>query len=55
MADQVLVMDEGKIIEQGTPYQLFTAPAADITRRFVESHFGRLLTADSWQNDALPA
>ena len=49
MADDVIVMEDGKVVEQGSAQQLFSAPQTDITKRLVESHFGRLLTADSWE------
>ncbi|BFU59652.1 MULTISPECIES: ATP-binding cassette domain-containing protein [Rodentibacter] len=48
MADHVLVMDEGKMIEYGTPQELFCHPQTTITKRLVESHFGRLLDETSW-------
>lgn len=49
IADNVLVMDKGKMIEYGATRQLFSQPSTDITKRLVESHFGRLLTDDSWE------
>lgn len=49
MADQLLVIDEGKMVEFGTPQQLFTDPQTDITRRLVESYFGGLLDSSAWQ------
>ncbi|MFU2058674.1 ATP-binding cassette domain-containing protein [Avibacterium volantium] len=49
ISDDVLVMDEGKMIEYGTTRDVFTHPQNDITKRLVESHFGRLLTDESWQ------
>lgn len=51
MADWVLVIDEGEMIEFGTPRQLFTTPQTDITQRLVESHFGRLLDEASWRKE----
>ncbi|NBH75061.1 ATP-binding cassette domain-containing protein [Rodentibacter pneumotropicus] len=48
IADNVLVMDEGKIIEYGKPKDLFCQPQTTITKRLVESHFGRLLDENSW-------
>ena len=36
IADQVLVMDEGEIIESGTPKEIFTNPQNNITRLLVE-------------------
>ena len=49
IADQVLVMDEGEIIESGTPREIFTNPQNNITRLLVESHFGQLLDKNAWQ------
>jgi polar amino acid transport system ATP-binding protein len=34
-ADRVVMMDEGKIIEDGTPEHFFTAPAHDRTKQFL--------------------
>ncbi|OOF49422.1 peptide ABC transporter ATP-binding protein [Rodentibacter genomosp. 1] len=48
MADQVLVMEEGKIIEYGPPKDLFCTPQTTVTKRLVESHFGRLLDESAW-------
>ena len=49
IADQVLVMDEGEIIESDTPREIFTNPQNNITRLLVESHFGQLLDENAWQ------
>ena len=49
IADQVIVMDEGEIIESGTPREIFTNPQNNITRLLVESHFGQLLDKNAWQ------
>lgn len=48
IADNVLVMDEGKMVEYGKPKDLFCQPQTTITKRLVESHFGRLLDENSW-------
>ena len=48
IADRVLVMDNGKIIEQGTPRELFCHPQQSVTRLLVEGHFGRLLDDAAW-------
>lgn len=48
MADYVLVMDEGKMIEFGTPKDLFCNPHTNVTKRLVESHFGGLLDKNAW-------
>jgi ABC-type polar amino acid transport system ATPase subunit len=36
VADRVLVFDEGRVIEQGPPEQLFTAATQERTRRFLQ-------------------
>lgn len=36
VADRVIFMDEGHIVEVGTPKQMFSAPAQDRTRSFLE-------------------
>ena len=48
IADYVLVMDEGKMIEYGTPRELFSNPQTTVTKRLVESHFGGLLDKRAW-------
>ena len=42
-------MDEGEIIESGTPREIFTNPQNNITRLLVESYFGQLLDENAWQ------
>jgi ABC-type polar amino acid transport system ATPase subunit len=34
-ADRVVMMDEGRIIEVGTPEHFFTAPAEERTKQFL--------------------
>ena len=34
-ADRVLFMDEGKVVEEGTPEHFFTAPREERTRLFL--------------------
>ena len=34
-ADEVIFMDEGQIVEQGTPEQIFTSPQHERTRQFL--------------------
>lgn len=51
IADNVLVMDEGRVIEYGTPKSLFTHPQTDITRRLVESYFGKILDDSAWESE----
>ena len=35
VADEVIFMDEGKIMERGTPEQIFTNPKEARTRKFL--------------------
>lgn len=37
VADRIVFMDEGRIIEQGTPKQLFEAPQEERTKRFLDA------------------
>ena len=54
IADDVMVMDNGKMVEYGATKTLFTQPQSDVTKRLVESNFGRILTEDCWyQVDSL--
>jgi polar amino acid transport system ATP-binding protein len=36
VADRVLFMDEGKMVEEGTPEHFFTAPREDRTKLFLK-------------------
>ena len=54
IADEVLVMEEGKMIEYGDTYSLFTSPQSDVTKRLIESHFGKILDETSWGETFLP-
>ncbi len=48
IADNVLVMDEGRMIEYGDTRSIFSDPQNEVTKRLIESHFGQLLNIDSW-------
>ena len=37
MADRILVMQQGRIVENGTPDQLFRSPQTEYTRRLIDS------------------
>ena len=37
VADRVILMADGKIVETGTPEQMFTAPRNEITRAFMQA------------------
>jgi ABC-type polar amino acid transport system ATPase subunit len=47
VADRVLVMDQGQIIEQGTPDIVFTAPRTERARSFLERMLRRRSTRDA--------
>lgn len=53
IADEVLVMDNGLMIEYGSTRSLFTSPQTDITQRLVEGYFGKLLDESSWQTQTI--
>lgn len=36
IADRIIFMDDGRIIEQGTPEEIFTNSQNDRTKRFLE-------------------
>jgi polar amino acid transport system ATP-binding protein len=38
IADRVVMMDAGRIVEQGPADQIFTAPAHARTRQFISTH-----------------
>ena len=37
MSDRVVVMDKGKIIQEGTPYDIYRHPANEVVARFIGS------------------
>ncbi|PJG83197.1 ATP-binding cassette domain-containing protein [Caviibacterium pharyngocola] len=49
IADNLLVMDNGQMIEYGETRSIFTSPQNEITKRLVESHFGSVLDDSSWR------
>lgn len=40
IADKVAVMEDGKVVEEGEVYEIFSDPKAEITRKFVETSSG---------------
>ena len=38
LADQVVVMNQGRIEQQGTPHQVFNAPCSEFVARFMDGH-----------------
>lgn len=47
VSDQIIVMQNGEVMEQGSTSDLLAAPLHDLTRRLIASHFGESLTADA--------
>ncbi|WP_443091428.1 peptide ABC transporter ATP-binding protein [Basfia succiniciproducens] len=48
-ADKILVMDEGEMIEYGETRHVLTRPQNDITKRLIESYFGKELDNSAWE------
>jgi D-methionine transport system ATP-binding protein len=53
LADRVAVIERGKIVEEGTAFDVFASPRHDITRRFVSSVTGSG-TPESLRSQLLP-
>jgi polar amino acid transport system ATP-binding protein len=47
VADRVVFMDQGSIVEQGPPHLVFTAPRSPRTRQFLHSILNRNGSADA--------
>lgn len=50
IADDVMVMEDGEIIEQGSAREVFSNPQMNITKRLLESEFGGALPLEAWQD-----
>lgn len=48
IADDVLVMEQGEMVEYGETKHIFTQPLSDTTKRLIESEFGSVLTQSAW-------
>lgn len=51
VSDQIIVMQNGEVVERGSTADVLAAPLHDLTRRLIASHFGEALTADAWRRD----
>ncbi|MBK5142378.1 peptide ABC transporter ATP-binding protein SapF [Budviciaceae bacterium BWR-B9] len=51
VSDQLLVMQNGEVVERGNTAEVIASPLHDITRRMINSHFTEALTADHWRKD----
>ncbi len=50
IADKLMVMDQGEVVEYGNTKEVLLNPQHPITIRLIESHFGKRLTPDAWAN-----
>lgn len=50
MADKLMVMEQGEVIEYGATKDILLNPQHPITIRLIESHFGKRLAAEAWAN-----
>lgn len=50
MADKLIVMDQGEMVEYGETKQILLEPQHPITKRLIESHFGKTLTEAAWHS-----
>lgn len=49
IADKLMVMHEGEIVEYGHTKDVLLNPQSTTTARLIESHFGHMLDENSWQ------
>lgn len=48
VADKLMVMHQGEVVEYGETKQILLNPQSPITARLIESHFGHKLTAEAF-------
>ncbi|TKI08102.1 putrescine export ABC transporter ATP-binding protein SapF [Martelella alba] len=53
ISDQIMVMQDGEVVERGSTADVLAAPLHDLTKRLIASHFGEALTADAWRRDTV--
>lgn len=51
IADQLMVLDNGEVVEYGNTKQVLLNPQHPITARLIESHFGQKLTESAWESE----
>lgn len=51
ISDQILVMQNGEVVEHGNTAEVIASPLSDVTKKLVQSYFGEALTADTWRKD----
>lgn len=48
LADKLVVMDQGEVVEYGKTKEILLNPQHPITARLIENQFGQRLTAEAW-------
>ncbi|HGO5815158.1 TPA: ATP-binding cassette domain-containing protein [Mannheimia haemolytica] len=48
LADKMMVMQNGEVVEYGETKEILLNPQSQITKRLIESHFGKPLTESAW-------
>lgn len=51
ISDQIIVMNDGEVVEYGNTAEVLASPLSDITQKLIQSYFGEALTADTWRTD----
>lgn len=51
IADKLMVMDGGEVVEYGKTKEILLNPQHPITIRLIESHFGQKLTEQAWASE----
>jgi polar amino acid transport system ATP-binding protein len=55
IADRVLFMADGMVVEEGTPQQIFSAPKNERTRQFLQTILERNADLEPGEDDSAPA
>lgn len=48
IADKIMVMQSGEVVEYGLTKEVLLNPQHQITKRLIESHFGKHLSSYAW-------